>query len=51
MARARTHAANTVHSPGLVVVVVPVSVYHTNTGNQAETETEGDEFHKLAAAQ
>lgn len=48
----RTHGANTIHSLGLLVVVALVRVHHTNTGNnQAEMETEGDEFHTLAAAQ
>lgn len=51
MARVRIHGANTIHSFGLVAVVVLVRVYHTNTGNKAEMETEGDEFHTLAAAQ
>lgn len=51
MARVRIHGANTFHSLGLVVVVVLLRVYHTNTGNHAEMETEGDKFHILAAAQ
>lgn len=52
MARVRIHGANTIHSLGLVVVVVlVVRVYHTNTGDHTKMETEGAEFHKLAAAQ
>ena len=51
MARVRIHGANTIHSLGSAAVVVLVRVYRTNTGNHAEMETEGDDFHKLAAAQ
>ena len=51
MARVRIHGANTIHSLGLVAAAVLVRVYHTNTGNHAEMETEGGEFHILAAAQ
>lgn len=51
MARARIHGANPIHSLGWVAVVVLVRVYHTNTGNRAEMETEEDEFHVLTAAQ
>ena len=51
MARLRIHGTN-IHSLALVVVVVVVvRVYHTNTGNHAKIETEGVEFHILAAAQ
>lgn len=48
MARVRIHGANTIHSLGLVGAVV---MFHTNTGNHAKMETEGAEFHTLAAAQ
>lgn len=49
----KIHTANTIHSLGfaMVAVVVPVRVYHTNTGKHAKMETEGAELHILAAAQ
>lgn len=51
MARVRTHGASAIRSLGLFVVVWLVSVYRTNTGIHTDAETEGDEFHILAAAQ
>lgn len=51
MARVRIHGASAIHSLGLVVAVVLVRVYHTNTGNHAEMEAEGGKLHILAVAQ